>query len=269
MQIPAAFAHTHDGDDAGFDVRHRGQRRQHVGGMGGRAEANDERQVAEIGDILVGDHFSVAVDELEFPLILPDCIGTALGDVDIDGVRQAALDGDMLHPGQRFDPLAGVFDGKAENGITLVHTQCGLQQGFGGIGLAVKFDGGNPQIDSPAETLFQVADHAAAAGGMGHHGTDQDHDETDHAKQDESQIAALPAHQQFQPAGPHNVRAHMGEGAAFQTRHVAFSTIQTHRAGKFMPQKAACSGNKDVGVRPGCVFTSRRINRPGSPLVSS
>ena len=38
---------------------------------------------------------------------------------------------------------------------------------------------------------------------------------------------------------------------------------------KLMPTCAACSGSSDVGVRPGCVFTSSSTRRPGLHAVSS
>ncbi len=52
-------------------------------------------------------------------------------------------------------------------------------------------------------------------------------------------------------------------GAFPYARHCALSTIQAQSAEKLMPLKAACSGSREVGVRPGCVFTSSSTRRPG------
>ncbi len=51
-----------------------------------------------------------------------------------------------------------------------------------------------------------------------------------------------------------------GFGCRLHRSHVASSTIQRTSAPKPNPQKDACSGTKEVGVIPGCVFTSKRIS---------
>ena len=50
--------------------------------------------------------------------------------------------------------------------------------------------------------------------------------------------------------------------------HDASSTSKRHRSTKATPQCAACSGTSEVGVIPGCVLVSSRIN-PSRPLLSS
>ena len=54
-----------------------------------------------------------------------------------------------------------------------------------------------------------------------------------------------------------------------QASHAACSTIQVSNRSNGQPAWAAISGASDVGVMPGCVFTSRTTMSPGSPFVSS
>ena len=49
-----------------------------------------------------------------------------------------------------------------------------------------------------------------------------------------------------------------------QFGHAAFSTIHATRSGKPMPQCAACSGARDVGVMPGWVLISSNHTPPVS-----
>ena len=71
------------------------------------------------------------------------------------------------------------------------------------------------------------------------------------------------------PAGGPVVDRSLRRPCQAHARHAAFSTIQAQSCGKFMPRYAACSGSSEVGVRPGCVLISSSTRRPGSPAVSS
>src|SRR5207302_5164244 len=84
---------------------------------------------------------------------------------------------------------------------------------------------------------------------------------------------AAPTAQPAMPPHPARHRRFRAGGrvlsATYQVSHAAFSTIHMTRSAKSMPACRAMSGTSEVGVIPGCVLTSRRIIRPGSPLVSS
>jgi hypothetical protein len=56
------------------------------------------------------------------------------------------------------------------------------------------------------------------------------------------------------------LRPACGQPLRAQRLHEASSTIQAQNAGKPIPRIAACSGASEVGVIPGWVFVSRRIN---------
>ena len=105
-QVPAPLADAHRGDDALLQVGTIGQRVDQHGGGSRRARADDERKLAEFGDVLVGDDLAVAVDQHELALVLPDGERTAFLQEDDDGAGQPALDGGVLHPGQGFHTLA-------------------------------------------------------------------------------------------------------------------------------------------------------------------
>ena len=63
-------------------------------GGGRRAGADDQRQLAEFGDVLVGDDLAAAVDHDEFAVVLPD------------GERAALLQDDTMVPGSRRSTVA-------------------------------------------------------------------------------------------------------------------------------------------------------------------
>ena len=75
-----------------------GQRVDQRGGSGRRARTDDKRKLAELGDVLVGDELTVAIDQHELALVLPDGERAALLQEDDNGAGQPPFDGGVLHP---------------------------------------------------------------------------------------------------------------------------------------------------------------------------
>ena len=144
-QVPASFADAHRGDDALLQIGAVGQRVDQRGGGGRRAGADDERKLAEFGDVLVGDDLAGAIDQHEFGLVLPDGERTALLQDDDDGAGQPALDGGVLHPGQGSHALARHLDRETQDRIAYAHAKCRAQQRFRRIGATLDHHVGDAQ----------------------------------------------------------------------------------------------------------------------------
>jgi hypothetical protein len=261
----------------------------------GRAGSDDERErelLRRATDILLAHGLAVAVDQAEAAAILPDGEGRALDEAHHQRIRQPPLDDRILHPAQRQQPGAGLGHREAEDRLTDHDAERLTQDGFRRVLPAVDDD----VADGEAQARADIAERAAQAarrvvavgipeGEAGHE------DEGDDARrgQDRAQEAARAAQDDGavaraidDAAARHHARIRhaglslgmsldlgIGGRRLAHARHCAASTIQAQRAGKSTPQKAACSGNRETGVRPGWVLTSSSTSRPGSPSVSS
>src|SRR5580704_1311562 len=63
------------------------------------ARPDHQRQLPELPDVLVGHRLTVAIDQHELPLVLPDRERPPLDELHHDGIGQPPLDRRLLHPG--------------------------------------------------------------------------------------------------------------------------------------------------------------------------
>ncbi len=76
------------------------QRIQQRSRRGRRSLPDDQRQIGELGDVLIGNDLAGTIDQHELPLVLPNRERPPFLQVDHNGAGQPPLHRRMLHPGQ-------------------------------------------------------------------------------------------------------------------------------------------------------------------------
>src|SRR6185437_14785318 len=267
-----------------------GQRIDDLGRTVRRAGADEMRQLEELFVTLVGDERTVAFDHPDMAgRVAPQGEGLFLDHRYGDVVGIAAADFRALDPVERHQPVAGGVHIGAEGRLSQMETQRGENQLRRGALRTDEMDLGDSETrlgGEHTETTFGgvdgAPDHAAGddRGDHGQRGENQGRDQDRAADADQLQRRFQDAQPErcvaVGPRGlllgrrgardgrcraPRGLRARAGRlGGGAHRSHEASSTIQRTKAPKPYPQKDACSGTNEVGVIPGCVFTSKRIS---------
>ncbi len=241
LQVPAPLADAHRGDDARLRcpaaarARRSGRRRRRAR----RRRPRSGSWPAKVGDVAVGDHLPVAVDQRgtcprsarpRTAAARPACTTIVSG-----RRRSTVADCTQL---MRFDARARRGEPRSRGSDRPgVHAERGAQQRFRRLRAALDDHSRDAQAEARGgvRRAGRCSDSRAAAERVRQcQRPASQHAQRGDARCRRAQQPALPADQQLQPAGPVTAGAVRG-ARRLHARHAAFSTIQAQSCGKLMP----------------------------------
>ncbi|MNS61252.1 hypothetical protein D3C72_942760 [compost metagenome] len=284
MQIPAAAGNAYIGANAVADFRPVGQLLDETGSARFRVASNEQRQGSEFIVTQRRDDAAALFDQRQFRAMLPDAEGLAFFQANLDRLRVDLTDIHVFHPRKLHELAARRIDVECNQRGAAIKAEKLEDIDFGGLQIAGDLHVLNGETRSRGRRLRNdicvAAERHAIKAGHRVEGDGRNRAGMGGNVDASGRKADAEAHNTTQRARQHHAVVGICRRCellalfcrrlfAGHRKHEASSTIQLTRLPKERPAWAAISGTREVGVMPGCVFTSSQITSPSSEKRSS